>query len=142
MLWVLFLTLEMGGCEQNFGTICVLVVMNVVTGKTAARGPQCPLTGWLSLSLSLPGSPSWGRRSWDGGLIQNQPAHWLAWDQSDSLQRTEVGDGRRRVLEPGRARRREQMCQESRRHNQRDRGERERQTDMQTAHESRAEGKP
>lgn len=45
MLWVLFLTLEMGGCEQNFGTICVLVVMNVVTGKTAARGPQCPLTG-------------------------------------------------------------------------------------------------
>lgn len=55
MLWVLFLTLEMGGCEQNFGTICVLVVMNVVTGKTAARGPQPPgpLTGWLSLSVTV-----------------------------------------------------------------------------------------
>lgn len=60
MLWVLFLTLETGGCERNFGTICVLVVMNMVTRKTAAREPQRPLTDCHCLSQSLAASPSWG----------------------------------------------------------------------------------
>lgn len=58
MRCALFFTPEMGGCEQNFGTICVLVVMNVVTRKAAARGPRCPPTGWLSPSVRV--SPSWG----------------------------------------------------------------------------------
>lgn len=59
MFWVLFLTLKMGGDEWNFGIICILVIMNMVTVKTAARGPQCPLTDCHCLSLSLPASASW-----------------------------------------------------------------------------------